>query len=99
VLARIRSAVKYVIESFRWAFTASEKPSRDQVSASARFLLLMVFAVGVVAFAFSITRSYLFAMLYGQPVPTLSGVEGLIASMASIVVIVAATLYLLFKIR
>lgn len=99
MIRRIERAIRYVMGSFKWAFSAAEKPSRDQVEATARFVLLMVFVAGVVAFTFSLARSHLFALLYGRPVPTLGGAEGLVASLSSLAVIVAAVVYLLLKFR
>ena len=99
VIGRIERAIRYVVDSFKWAFSAAEKPGKDQIETTARFVLLMVFVAGVVSFTFSIARSHLFALLYGRPVPVLSGTEGLIASLSSLVAIIATVIYLLVKFR
>jgi len=95
----LEEKIANLIRDIRWVIFTAARPDDEEFKLTARFLLLLVFVAGAFQLVFHVASVYIRGAVYGQWLAPLDPVRESIAILTSLIVVFAATLYLLAKLR
>ncbi|MFN7106058.1 MAG: hypothetical protein ACK4M3_05685 [Pyrobaculum sp.] len=99
-MSSLGEKVGKILKDIQWVISVAKRPEEAEFKLTTRFLLLLVFVVGVFQFVFHIAGVYLTSFIYRQPLAALgNAVAESIAVFTTMAAILAAMMYLLFKLR
>ncbi|MFN3804637.1 MAG: hypothetical protein ACK4SY_06250 [Pyrobaculum sp.] len=99
-MSSLGEKVAKILKDIQWVISVARRPEEGEFKLTTRFLLLLVFVVGVFQFVFHIAGVYLTSFMFRQPLATLGdAVAESIAVFTTMAAMLAAMIYLLVKLR